>query len=71
MDRFWQHALLVLLGPDTGALDLFEAHLDDGLIAGAVPPTVYFPMRNFLAMIGVIVIGEDRRETRMSGRITN
>ena len=52
-------------------MDLFDAHLDDGWIADAVPPTVYFPMRNFLAVIGVMVIGEDYRETRMSGRMTN
>ena len=52
-------------------MDLFDAHLDDGWIADAVPPTIYFPMRNLLAMIGVIVIGEDHGETRMSDGLTN
>ena len=50
---------------------LFDALLDDGWIAGAVSPEVYFPMRNLLAVIGVIAVGEDHRETRMSGRIIN
>ena len=51
-------------------MDLFDAHFDDGWIDGAVPPTVYFLIRNFLAMIGVVVNGEDRRETKMSSRTT-
>ena len=35
MDRFRQHAYLDRFGADTGALHLFDAHLDDGGIAGA------------------------------------
>jgi hypothetical protein len=54
MDQFFQHAPLDRLGPDTGALDLFDTHLDDRWNASAVPPTVYFPMSNSLPMVGVI-----------------
>ena len=52
-------------------MDLYDAYLDDGWVADAVPPTIYFPKRNLLAMIEVMVIGEDHGETGMSDGLTN